>query len=200
MNNPQNNETTETVAELAARLTGNPSMADAVRAESTKSELCETLARIRIQNGLTQRALAKRMGVSASKVCRIESGSDDDLSLGDLRQYIMALGCGITLAINQRTRSAAERIKEHIVSVHHLLDELAELAKTVGAGDQIARGIQKFYGEVLFNFLLKFGESAEKLPRFSLESQGSCFATVSSTSMKRPTLESVPNQSIGSFA
>ena len=167
-----NNTTLDQIAEMATRLTGDASMSDAVRKEATNSALCNDLARLRIKEGLSQRALAKRMGVSASKVCRIESGPDSALSLGELSQYARALDCGITLGVNRPNRPAAEQIKEHIFAVHHLLNELAELAKSVGAGDQIAQGIQKFYGEVLFNFLLRFGESAEKLPRVELESSG----------------------------
>lgn len=167
-----NENTLDQIAEMAARLTGDASMSDAVRKEAGNSALCNDLARLRVKEGLSQRALAKRMGVSASKVCRIESGPDSALSLGELSQYARALDCGITLGVNRPNRPAAEQIKEHILAVHRLLDELAELAKSVGAGDQIAQGIHKFYGEVLFNFLLRFGESAEKLPRVELESSG----------------------------
>ena len=167
-----NNKTLDEIADMAARLTGDASMSDAVRKEAEKSALCNDLARMRVKAGLSQRALAKRMGVSASKVCRIESGPDSDLSLGELSQYAKALDCGITLGVNRPNQTAAEQIKEHIFAVHHLLGELADLAKSVGAGDQIAQGIHKFYGEVLFNFLVRFGESAEKLPRLELESPG----------------------------
>ncbi len=167
-----NNTTLNQIAEMAARLTGDASMSDAVGKEAGNSGLCNDLARLRIKEGLSQRTLAKRMRVSASKVCRIESGPDSALSLGDLSRYVRALDCSITLGVNRPNRPAAERIKEHVFEVHRLLDELAELAKSVGAGDQIAQGIHRFYGEVLFNFLLHFGESAEKLPRVELESAG----------------------------
>ncbi len=167
-----NDNTLDQIAEMAGRLTGDASMSDAVRKEAGNSALCNDLAQMRVKAGLSQRALAKRMGVSASKVCRIESGPDSDLSLGELSRYARALDCGITLGVNRPNQTAAEQIKEHIFAVHRLLGELAELAKSVGAGDQIAQGIHKFYGEVLFNFLVRFGESAEKLPRVKLESSG----------------------------
>lgn len=58
---------------------------------------------------------------------------------------------------------AAGRIKQHVFAIHSLLEKLAGLAQQVGDDTKIVDKIHQFYGEVLFNFLRKFGDSYKKL-------------------------------------
>ena len=60
---------------------------------------------------------------------------------------------------------AAERIKHHVLATHALLEELQVLAQQMGEGDAITEKIKKFYGDVLFNFAIRFADCYSKLPQ-----------------------------------
>lgn len=58
---------------------------------------------------------------------------------------------------------AADQIKQHVFSIHEKLESLVRIAKEVDGDTEIVGKINQFYGEVLFNFLLKFQSSHSKL-------------------------------------
>jgi DNA-binding XRE family transcriptional regulator len=64
---------------------------------AAKSDLWLQLVEARQAAGLTQRELAKRLGVSQSQVARIEKRSYDAYTLNTLRRYVQALGDGFSL-------------------------------------------------------------------------------------------------------
>ena len=66
---------------------------------AAKSDLWLQLVEGREAAGLTQRELAKRMGVSQAQVARIEKRGYDAYTLTSLRRYVKALGEGFSLAV-----------------------------------------------------------------------------------------------------
>jgi hypothetical protein len=58
---------------------------------------------------------------------------------------------------------AADQIRQHVFSIHEKLESLVRIAKEVDGDTEIVSKINKFYGEVLFNFLSKFESSHSKL-------------------------------------
>jgi len=149
---------------LAASLTGDPEAAARVAAHQVETRFVRTLINMRIEKKLSQRDLAKRMGVGPSKVCRLEASADRDLNLGDVMLYSKALGVNMSVLFDDPTLPAADLIKHHVFAVHDLLEKLRKLAHTVGGDDTISDKIKQFYGEVLFNFTLGLGNSFSKLP------------------------------------
>lgn len=119
---------------------------------------------MRVEKKLSQRDLAKRMGVGPSKVCRMEACTDKDLNLGDVMLYSKALGVNMSVLFDDPALPAADRIKHHVFAVHDLLEQLMKLAHQVGGDDSICAKINQFYGEVLFNFMRGFGNCYSKLP------------------------------------
>lgn len=71
---------------------------------SAKKDLWLQLVQARQAAGLTQEALAKRLGVSQAQVARLEKRGYDAYTLSSLRRYVQALGDDFQLE----------------VSVHHL--------------------------------------------------------------------------------
>lgn len=157
---------------VAAALAEDCGVAGRMAAHDAATRVVWALTQMRVERGLSQRDLAKRMGTSASKVCRIEAGTDADLRLGDIVTFMGALDHKVTLAFEDQKLPTAERIKHHVHSIHAMLEELRALAVKVGAGDGISEGIKTFYGEVLFNFLLRFGDSYSKLPSSTIRLDG----------------------------
>ncbi len=153
-----------TMAMLAASLTGDPEAAARVSAHQAETRFVRTLIAMRIEKKLSQRDLAKTMGVAPSKVCRMEASADRDLNLGDVMLYTKFLGVNMSVLFDDPALPAADRIKHHVFAVHDLLEQLMKLAHQVGGDASICAKINQFYGEVLFNFMRGFGNSYSKLP------------------------------------
>ena len=71
--------------------------------EGTKKELWLQLVEARQAAGLSQRELAKRLGVSQAQVARIEKRGYDAYTLTSLRRYVQALGDGFSIDVKVRT-------------------------------------------------------------------------------------------------
>ena len=153
-----------TTTMLAASLTGDPDAAARVAAHQSETRLMRTLIDMRVEKKLSQRDLAKKMGVGPSKVCRMEASSDKDLNFGDVFEYTKALGMSVSVLFDDPSLPAADRIKHHVIAVHNLLEQLRKLAHQIGGEDTVSEKIKQFYGEVLFNFAIRFGDSYSKLP------------------------------------
>ena len=151
-------------AMLAADLAGDPMAAERVEAHQNDTSFVRELTSMRVARKLTQRELAAEMGVGPSKVCRIESSINKDLNLGDVLMYTKALGVNMSVMFDDPALPASDRIKHHVIAVHGLLEQLRKLAHQVGDEDTISVKIKQFYGEVLLNFAIRFGDSYAKLP------------------------------------
>ena len=152
------------VERMAVELTGDPRAVAGMRKHLQDTQLVWMLTQMRNTNRMNQKQLAQKMGVSTSKVSRMESVADDDLSFGDIRTYTKALGMDISIMFDSAGMPAAQRIKQHVLAIHELLQTLCEISKEVGGGDDISRKINEFYGDVLFNFLLGFVKNYSSLP------------------------------------
>jgi len=152
------------VEKLAVALTGDPGVVDGMRKHRQETQFIYSLIQMRNAKGMNQREMAKKMGVSPSKLCRMEASADTDLSFGDIQAYVSALDMDMSILFDSPSLPASTRIKQHVVAVHALLQELCKISKQVGGGDDITRKIKAFYAEVLLNFLLGFEKSYSKLP------------------------------------
>lgn len=54
------------------------------------------LRKIREAKGMTQEELAKKSGISRITICRIESGTQKDLMVGNLNKLAVALDCKVS--------------------------------------------------------------------------------------------------------
>lgn len=71
---------------------------------AAKSDLWLQLVEARQEAGLTQRELAKRLGVSQAQVARIEKRGYESYTLNSLRRYVQALGDDFTLEVRVQHR------------------------------------------------------------------------------------------------
>ena len=85
--------------EERARRMADPEYRAIYEEESAKKELWLQLVEARQAAGLSQRELAKRLGVSQAQVARIEKRGYDAYTLTSLRRYIQALGEGFSLEV-----------------------------------------------------------------------------------------------------
>ncbi len=150
-------------ADAAAALAQNPKIVHQIDKEVRRGNLVTCLLERRISKGKTQEQVAETMGCDSSKISRMESGNDATLKWRDIVAYLNSLGIGLTLCFEDTSLPVAQRIKESVFRIHDDLQLLAKLAKQVGKDDEISQKIQQFYGEVLFNFLVKFKDSHDML-------------------------------------
>lgn len=145
-------------------LADNP---DEIKAEleqiRSETPLCRALQRARLEAGFSQRALAKAAGMSTSKICRMESGVDADLTLGEITKYIAPLGMSMSMLFDNETQPASMRIKHMVLSIGNLLGKLAELAEEDPDDRILIDGIYRFRGEVLYNFLNRYKETTPQI-------------------------------------
>lgn len=71
---------------------------------AARSNLWLQLVEARQEAGLTQRQLAKRLGVSQAQVARIEKRGYESYTLNSLRRYVQALGEDFTLEVKVQHR------------------------------------------------------------------------------------------------
>ncbi len=72
---------------------------------AARSDLWLQLVEARRSTGLSQRELAKRLGVSQAQVARIEKRGYGSYTLNTLRRYLAALGHGFSLDVRIRQQA-----------------------------------------------------------------------------------------------
>lgn len=144
------------VAEMAAATLGDPSAKERVERMIADRRLIEHLVLFRHIKKITQKQVADHMGCDTSKISKMEAGFDHNLKFGDIIGYLSAMKMGFGVTLTDPSSPLADRIKGHVFRIDTLLQELAELAKAAGDDLTITEGIDRFYKEVLFNFLKNF--------------------------------------------
>lgn len=86
---------------------GKPQMLALLEEERANAEIARKVYDLRTKAGLSQRALAKLVGTSASAICRIEDADYEGHSLGLLRRIATALHQRVEL------RFVPQRSKRH---------------------------------------------------------------------------------------
>lgn len=147
------------VAEAAADLAADQAVAARVNKEIQRNSIVSLLLELRVRKGLTQEQIAEAMGCDPSTVSRIESDSDRDLKWSHICGYVNALRVQMNVLIDDGSLPAADRIKQCVFKIDDDLKRLADLAREVGGEDEIAREIDRFYRQVLFNFFTRFSEN-----------------------------------------
>jgi transcriptional regulator with XRE-family HTH domain len=151
------------VSEIAAQLAEDPKAGQEVEAEIRKSQLVTALTGFRLRKGISQKEIAERMPCDPSKVSKMESGNDGHLRWADVLDYVRSLGVTMSVCLEDSSLPATTRIKQHVFRIHDLLQELVEIARQLQGEGDIQEKIDHFYGEVLFNFLVRFGRGYQDL-------------------------------------
>ena len=85
-------KTTDALSILHRRyVEGDPEMEVLIKEERIRAEVAAELYQLRTQLGLSQRALAKKSGTSASVICKLENADYEGDSLAMLRRIAAAL-------------------------------------------------------------------------------------------------------------
>ena len=96
------------------------------------SQLVNTLLQLRIEKGISQKELAKRIGCDPSKISRIEAGKDLQLRMGDVMQYLSALNVKMNMVFEDTSLPVAEQIKQHVFLIHEKLEQCTRIPRPNG--------------------------------------------------------------------
>lgn len=109
--------------------------------EVKKRGLSSFLFAIRCHNNLTQQQMADKIGCSQSKISKIESAYDSEISVKDLLDYSKALDLQLEIGFRNSNVKIVDLIKYHTTKIQHYLERLKEIGKK---DQKIAEGINKF--------------------------------------------------------
>src|SRR5260221_2645008 len=123
--------------------------------EVRRQNVTNTLAKIRLSKGLTQKEMAKLLKCTQGRISKLETGKDADLRLKDLSDYAEAAHVSLSVTIGPRT--CAEAIKHHLLSVKQFIDKLVALDD--GKDATISDGIRRFLDRLLWDKAELIGRS-----------------------------------------
>lgn len=125
------------------------------------TRLVEQLSLLRQFAGLTQEQMAERLGFSSqSAVSKLESGRDEEVTVGQISEYVKATGQRVGMMFGQ-PMNHVESVKWHALAMREHLSALASIAHQ---GDDIKTAVQAFFGEAFFNLLSIFSGCNAELP------------------------------------
>ncbi len=160
-------------AELAAKLADDPGVREDVEREIANGAMISYLIKERFRAGISQKALAAKLGWSPSKLSRIEAGTDDQISFMDVAKYLAAIGLTLhvfTTPAGNQPQTSIERMKMHVTLIQEHLDALCHLSKSLDKHEAFRRRIAEFKGEVLLNLLLAYESEKSEYPVFGRSS------------------------------
>ena len=160
-----NTHTKMTASSVIAELCDDDSIVRDVEARMSQTRFVAMLTEARARKGMTQKDIATKIGTSVSKVSRFEASNDDDLRIGDAKDYLNALDLEASIAFFDKSMPTTSQIKHYIFEIEKLLTHLTSIAKTCDGDRQIVDGISRFRGEVLYNFIIKYMMSGKDFPK-----------------------------------
>lgn len=154
-----------TASSVIAELCDDNSIVRDVEARMSQTKFVSMLTEARARKGMTQKDIATKIGTSVSKVSRFEASNDDDLRIGDAKDYLNALDLEASIAFFDKSMPTTNQIKHYIFEIEKLLTHLTSIAKSCDDDRQIVDGISRFRGEVLYNFMIKYIMSGKDFPK-----------------------------------
>lgn len=122
-----------------------------------RRQLSKILKAFRLKNGLTQEKIAKSMGCDQSAISKLERSIDDDITIGELKKYLLSLDMGLGIAVREKTESInrVELIKYHVRKIETYVTELEDIAKD---DEDIRIGVYEAYLSQIKGLLDDFGK------------------------------------------
>ncbi len=153
----------KSVRDIAKGLTESPQVLKDFDAKQERTKLVRTLISMRVKASLTQSELAKKLTCTQSKISKLESSEDSNISVQDIINYSVATSFNVSLEFG-RPSTLVEKVKNDAMSLKDSLDKLAEIAKSNEEDSKIVGNIQSFFAEATYNLGMILAETASKVP------------------------------------
>jgi len=122
--------------------------------------LSKFLFYLRCDHNLSQEQLAEKIECSQSRISKIESSYDKDLTIKDLLDYAKVLNLHLEIGYRHPSVRIVDLIKYHAFKIKAYLSQLTGLVED---DKELAMSIKKFHIEALFNIGRIISESLTKL-------------------------------------
>lgn len=134
----------ESVADLLrGEYPDNPEYIDSFLKTYAKEQVSQYLFMLRTSCGVTQEELAKRMGVSQSKIAKLEDRGDN-VKFNDVIAFARALGHDTSLQFTEERANLAGMLRWHFAAITAIMTKLERMAQ----GDpEISSGVFKHFSE-----------------------------------------------------
>jgi transcriptional regulator with XRE-family HTH domain len=153
--------TAKTVMDLARLTSETDDDLSALEATIRQRQIVNKLMAMRAARRLSQQDIATSMGVSQSKISKLEASNDDVLSLEDMRGYLQAMNLQVQILVCPKDWSPMEQVKYFACSIRAALNRMVELART----SESVRLAEESHIETLCNLAKLIVDSANNLPR-----------------------------------
>ena len=118
--------------------------------EIENKQISKFLVVLRCKHGLTQKQMAEKLDCTQSRISKLESSYDTELSIKDMIDYGKVLNLKLEVGYRKPTIKIVDLIKYHAFKMNHYLNQLVALTKDK-EDETIEKGVEKFFKEVLFN-------------------------------------------------
>lgn len=95
------------VGEMLGDLPLDDSLHEEVDARIKSRQMIKHLIALRVSHDLSQKDIADRLGCSQSRISKLENGVDDGLRVGDVRDYLHAMGLDLSWLVANGATTAS---------------------------------------------------------------------------------------------
>lgn len=106
----------------------HPEFAESFLETYKREQIAFTLFMMRTKLGITQDELAKRMGVSQSKIAKLEDRGDN-VKFNDVIAYARALDHNVSLQLSQEELKLSSMLRWHFDAIAGIMAKMQDLAK-----------------------------------------------------------------------
>lgn len=155
------NKTYPNVTELVRDVSEDKSFADDFEKHVAERFIAKTLLGLRAELGISQKEIADSMQCTQSRVSKLENSTDTQLRLGDVDEYLKALGLELHIIMQPTSWTAVDEVKYHAFEMKKDLDGIVKLAH---GDEKIVEGVRNFWAEAFVNVLGMLTDCGKNLP------------------------------------
>ncbi len=134
---------------------------DSVLNEIKNKTISKLLFALRCQHNLTQKQIADKIGCTQSKISKIESSYDKDITINDLLEYGKSFNLQLEIGYRRKGNiKIVDSIKHHAFKIKEYSDMLAKLA---GNDVSMKKGVLGVFCDIVDNMFRMIQDSASKL-------------------------------------
>ncbi|MDQ1276903.1 MAG: hypothetical protein QG641_3029 [Candidatus Poribacteria bacterium] len=136
------------VKEMIKGLSEDDKFKESVLNEIENKTIAKFLFTLRCKHNLTQKQLADKIGCTQSRISKIESAYNNEITIKDLSDYGEALNLQLEIGYRNKDLKIIDIIKYHALKIKGYLEKLVDLVE----GDEtLAKGVLRLHLETYAN-------------------------------------------------
>lgn len=136
------------IKEMIKGLSEDDKFKESALNEIENKTIAKFLFTLRCKNNLTQKQLADKIGCTQSRISKIESAYDSEITVKDLSDYGDALNLQLEIGYRNKDLKIIDLVKYHAFEIKGYLEKLVDI---VGGDEALAKGVLEFHLEALWN-------------------------------------------------